>query len=83
MSASDFAQEFRLDKPCPNCGNHRMRVSQEKNPDDKVFCGSCNTFVCLYREAQDRLENDPKSEKEELIERVSNKDFDKGFDKDS
>nr|WP_299242051.1 hypothetical protein [uncultured Halomonas sp.] len=75
MSVSDFAEEFRMDKSCPNCDSHLMRVSQEKNPDDKVFCASCNTYVCLYREAEERLENDSKSEKEELIERVTNKDF--------
>ncbi|SHF21061.1 hypothetical protein SAMN02745148_02043 [Modicisalibacter ilicicola DSM 19980] len=80
MSVSDFAEEFRLDKPCPSCGSHLMRVSQEKNPDDKVFCASCNTYVCLYREAEERLDNDPKSEKEELIESVTNKHFDKSSD---
>lgn len=83
MSVSDFAEEFRMNKPCPNCDCHLMRVSQEKNLDDKVFCASCNTYVCLYREAQERLENDPKSEKEELIEQVTNKNFDKGLGKDS
>nr|WP_298413023.1 hypothetical protein [uncultured Halomonas sp.] len=82
MSVSDFAEEFRMDKPCPSCDSHLMRVSQEKNPDDKVFCASCNTYVCLFREAEERLENDSKSKKEELIEQVTNKDFDKGLDED-
>ncbi|SFH17835.1 hypothetical protein [Modicisalibacter xianhensis] len=71
---SDFSTEFRLPKGCPNCGSHRMRVSQARNPDDKVFCSSCNTYVCLYREAEDRLDNDPKSQSEEMIEKATNKD---------
>lgn len=71
---TDFSEEFRLPTGCPNCGSHRMRVSQERNPDDKVFCASCNSYVCLYREAQSRLDNDAKSEQEELIERVTNKE---------
>lgn len=71
---SDFSKEFRLPRGCPNCGSHLMRVSAARDPDDKVFCASCNSYVCLYREAQSRLDNDAKSEKEELIERVTNKD---------
>lgn len=68
----DSSEEFRLPNGCPNCGSHRMRVSKARDPEDKVFCASCNTYVCLYEEARDRLDNDPKSESEELIERVTN-----------
>ncbi|MHB0777105.1 hypothetical protein [Halomonas sp. WWR20] len=70
---SDFSEEFRLPTGCPNCGNHRMRVSEARDPEDKVFCASCNTFVCLYKEAKERMDDDPKSEAEELMERVMNK----------
>lgn len=71
---TDFSEEFRMPKACPECGSHLMRVSKAKDPDDKVFCASCSSYVCLYREAEERLEHDPKSQAEESIERAVNKD---------
>lgn len=69
----DSSEEFRMPSGCPNCGSHRMRVAKTRDPEDKVFCVSCNTCVCLYQEAKERLDHDPRSETEELIERVTNK----------
>lgn len=68
----DLSEDIRLPDGCPNCGSHRMRVSQVKNPDDKVFCASCNTFVCLYAEASERLRHAPTSEAEALLEKAAN-----------
>jgi len=50
-----------------------MRVPSVKNPDDKVHCASCQTFVCLYAEAASMLETAPRSEAEELLEEAKNK----------
>lgn len=69
---SDFSVEFRMPKGCPNCGNHMMKVSQEKNPDDRVFCTSCNTNVCAWADAEQILAETPRSEAEQLIEDVMN-----------
>lgn len=68
----DLSTDFRLPVACPNCGSHRMRVSQVKNPDDKVFCASCNRYVCLYHEAQTVLQQGPGSDSEALIEKAAN-----------
>jgi len=68
-----LSQDLRLPKPCPNCGSHNMRVPSVKNPDDKVHCASCQTFVCLYAEAASMLETAPRSEAEELLEEAKNK----------
>lgn len=70
---ADLAEDFRLPVPCPNCGSHRMRVSEIHNPEDKVFCASCNTFVCFYRDAEKILEKGPGSESEALIEEAFNR----------
>lgn len=70
---SGLSVDFRLPVACPNCGNHRMRVSQVKNPDDKVFCASCSRYVCLYHEAATILQQGPGSESEALIEKAANR----------
>lgn len=69
----DLSEEFRLPVGCPNCGSHLMRVSEVHNPDDKVFCASCNTYVCLYHEAETILRQGPGSESEALIEKAVNR----------
>ncbi|MFC3281998.1 hypothetical protein [Litchfieldella rifensis] len=69
----DLSEEFRLPVGCPNCGSHLMRVSQVHNPDDKVFCASCNTHVCLYADAMKILEKGPGSESEALLEEAVNR----------
>lgn len=69
----DLSEEFRLPVGCPNCGSHLMRVSQVHNPDDKVFCASCNTYVCLYADAQKILKKGPGSESEALLEEAVNR----------
>nr|WP_286009786.1 hypothetical protein [Salinicola sp. S1-1-2] len=61
-----------MPKSCPNCGNHMMKVSQEKNADDGVFCASCNTEVCSWADAEQILAETPRSEAEQLIEDVKN-----------
>ncbi|WP_373183987.1 hypothetical protein, partial [Halomonas campaniensis] len=65
--------DFRLPVACPGCGSHLMRVSQVKNPDDKVHCASCGSYVCLYHEACSVLEKGPGSESEALIEKAVNR----------
>lgn len=69
----DLSEDFRLSEGCPNCGSHRVRVSQVRNPDDKVYCASCKSFICLYGEARDRLGKADVSEAEALIETAVNK----------
>ncbi|KFF47657.1 hypothetical protein GY26_18625 [Gammaproteobacteria bacterium MFB021] len=61
-----------MPKGCPNCGSHMMKVSQAKQPDDRVFCTSCNTDVCAWDQAERILEETPRSESEQLIEDVIN-----------
>lgn len=68
-----LSEDLRLPVACPNCGNHRMRVSSVKNPDDQVHCASCHEFICLYHEAQTILEKGPCSESEALIEKAFNR----------
>lgn len=69
---SGLSTDFRLPVACPNCGSHRMRVSQVKNPDDKVFCASCTRYVCLYHEACKAIDLGPGSDSEALIEKAAN-----------
>ncbi|MGB8711959.1 MAG: hypothetical protein WCD50_02405 [Onishia taeanensis] len=69
----DLSEDFRLPVGCPNCSSHRMRVSQVHNPDDKVFCASCNTHVCLYHEAQEIIRKGAGSESEALLEEAANR----------
>ncbi|MFC0266423.1 hypothetical protein [Kushneria aurantia] len=68
----DLSEEMRMPTPCPECGNHRVRLSEVRNPDDKVFCSSCNTFRGLYSELQQELQEKPKSNAEALIEKAVN-----------
>jgi len=70
---SGLSVDFRLPVGCPGCGSHLMRVSQVKNPDDKVHCASCGSYVCLYHEACSVLEKGPGSESEALIEKAVNR----------
>ena len=70
---SGLSTDFRLPSGCLTCGSHLMRVSQVKNPDDKVFCASCQRFVCLWHEAETALEHGPASETEALIEKATNR----------
>ncbi|MBZ9559958.1 MULTISPECIES: hypothetical protein [Modicisalibacter] len=72
MSDHDLSQDFRLPVGCPKCGSHLMRVSEVHNPDDKVFCASCNAYVCLYHEAQEIMKKGPGSESEALLEKAVN-----------
>ncbi|SDG43356.1 hypothetical protein SAMN05216571_11350 [Onishia taeanensis] len=69
----DLSEDFRLPVGCPNCASHRMRVSQVHNPDDKVFCASCNTPVCLYHEAEEIIRKGAGSESEALLEEAANR----------
>lgn len=69
----DLSEDIRLPEGCPNCGSHRVRVSQVKNPDDKVFCASCNTVIGLYAEVKERLNKASTSEAEQLLEEAANK----------
>ncbi|WP_254280969.1 hypothetical protein [Halomonas sp. PA5] len=63
-----------MPEPCPNCGSHRMRVSQNKQHDDQVVCASCNTYICLYWEAEQKLLKDGTgSEAEDLLEQAFNR----------
>ncbi|WP_280561724.1 MULTISPECIES: hypothetical protein [unclassified Chromohalobacter] len=68
----DFSVELRLPKGCPNCGSHKVTVSQAQQPDDIVFCSSCSTEVCDYQTARQMLDEMPRSENEKLIEDVVN-----------
>ncbi|GHE20313.1 hypothetical protein C1H70_16470 [Halomonas urumqiensis] len=68
-----LSTDFRLPVACPTCGSHRMRVSQVRNPDDKVFCASCTRYVCLYHEACKVIDRGPGSESEALIEAAANR----------
>ncbi|AOM02308.1 hypothetical protein FBG13_10715 [Cobetia marina] len=70
---SDLSEELRIPKPCPDCGSKRMRVSQVHNPEDKVFCASCGTYVCLYADVARMREEGASSEAEELLEQAANK----------
>jgi len=72
MTDHDLSEDFRLPVGCPSCGSHLMRVSEVHNPDDKVFCASCNAYVCLYHEAQEILRKGPGSESEALLEKAVN-----------
>ncbi|WP_148253653.1 hypothetical protein [Aidingimonas lacisalsi] len=69
----DLSEDFRLPVGCRYCGSHRMRVSEVHNPDDKVFCASCNHYVCLYADAKQILEKGPGSESEALLEEAANR----------
>ncbi|WP_110686743.1 hypothetical protein [Salinicola aestuarinus] len=69
---SDFSEEFRMPKGCPNCDSHSMKVSQAKNDDDHVYCTSCNTDVCTWEDAQRIMAETPRTEAEQLIEDVKN-----------
>nr|CDQ33393.1 hypothetical protein BN993_02833 [Virgibacillus halodenitrificans] len=68
----DFSVELRLPKACPNCGSHKVTVSQAQKPDDRVFCSSCNTEIGDYQTAKKMLDEMPRSENEQLIEDVVN-----------
>ncbi|WP_106477391.1 hypothetical protein [Phytohalomonas tamaricis] len=70
---TDLSEELRMPTPCPSCGSHRVRVSEVHNPDNKVFCSSCNTYRGIYSEFEEELRTAPKSEKERLIEEAVNK----------
>lgn len=70
---SGLSENFRLPIACPSCGSHLMRVSQVRNPDDKVFCASCSRFVCLHHEACTVLQQGPSRESEALIEQAVNR----------
>ena len=69
---SDFSDEFRMPKGCPNCGNHMMKVSQAKSADDQVYCTSCNAEVCSWEEAERIMAETPRSEAEPLSDDVMN-----------
>ncbi|WP_299258240.1 hypothetical protein [uncultured Kushneria sp.] len=69
----DLSEEMRMPTACPECGSHSVRLSEARNPDDKVFCSSCNTLRGQYADLQKELENKPKSETERLLEEVVNK----------
>jgi len=68
-----LSEDVRLPVACPGCGSHRMRVSQVKNPDDKVFCASCHRFICLWHEAQTVMHKGACDESEKLIEKAFNR----------
>ncbi|MCM2971736.1 MULTISPECIES: hypothetical protein [Larsenimonas] len=70
---NDLSEEMRMPSPCPECGSHRVRLSQVHNPEDKVFCSSCNTQRGLYSDLKRELIESPKSTKEALIEEAANK----------
>ena len=69
----DLSEEMRMPTACPECGSHSVRLSEARNPDDKVFCSSCNTLRGQYADLQKELDNKPKSEAERLLEEVVNK----------
>lgn len=69
-----LSENLRLPKPCPVCGSHTMRVPSTHNPDERVHCASCRTYICLYSDALAMLEKEPRSEEESLIEDVVNRD---------
>ncbi|MBD3896917.1 hypothetical protein IEI94_13755 [Halomonas sp. ML-15] len=69
----DLSEDIRLPDGCPNCGSHRARVSRVGNPDDKVFCASCNTVIGLYGEVKERLIKASPGEAEQLLEEAANK----------
>ncbi|WP_456269831.1 hypothetical protein M1D97_06035 [Kushneria sp. AK178] len=69
----DLSEEMRMPTACPECGSHSVRLSEVKNPADKVFCSSCNTVRGIYSDLKKELENKPKSESEKLLEEVVNK----------
>ncbi|WP_445619146.1 hypothetical protein ACUN8C_10350 [Kushneria sp. Sum13] len=69
----DLSEEMRMPTACPECGSHSVRLSEAHNPDDKVFCSSCNTLRGQYADLQKELESKPKSEAERLLEEVVNK----------
>ncbi|MCM2130283.1 hypothetical protein [Larsenimonas rhizosphaerae] len=70
---SDLSEEMRMPTPCPDCGSHRVRLSQIHNPEDKVFCSSCNSLRGTYSDLKKELIEEPKSQKEALIEEVANR----------
>ncbi|PMR77921.1 hypothetical protein [Billgrantia endophytica] len=70
---SDISEDLRLPVACPSCGSHLYRVSQVRNPGDKVFCASCKRYLCPYHEAVDLLKEGPGSETEAMIEKVVNR----------
>lgn len=69
---NDLSEEMRMPTPCSECGTHRVRLSEVRNPDDRVFCSSCNTFRGQYADLSKQLEKKPKSEAEELLEAAVN-----------
>lgn len=69
----DLSKDIRLPDGCPNCGSHRARVSQVGNPDDKVFCASCNTVIGLRADVMERVTKASPSEAEQLLEEAANK----------
>lgn len=70
---NDLSEEMRMPTPCPQCGSHSVRVSEVHNPDDKVFCSSCNTLRGQYADLRKELDDKPKSKTEQLLEDVVNK----------
>ncbi|WP_189514757.1 hypothetical protein [Kushneria pakistanensis] len=68
----DLSEELRMPTACPECGSHSVRLSETRNPDDKVFCSSCNTLRGQYADLQKELETEPKSKAEQLLEKVVN-----------
>ncbi|WP_438768066.1 hypothetical protein [Kushneria sp. TE3] len=72
----DLSEEMRMPTACPECGSHSVRLSEVKNPADKVFCSSCNTVRGQYADLQKELQKKPKSEAEQLLEEVVNKKSD-------
>ncbi len=69
----DLSEEMRMPSACPECGSHSVRLSEARNPDDKVFCSSCNTLRGQYADLQRELESAPKGKTEQLLEAVVNK----------
>lgn len=72
IDMGDLSEEMRMPTACPECGSHSVRLSEARNPDDKVFCSSCNTLRGQYADLQKELESKPKSEAERLLEEVVN-----------
>ncbi|OHV12828.1 hypothetical protein [Kushneria phosphatilytica] len=68
----DLSEEKRMPTPCPECGSHRVRLSEVHNPTDKVFCSSCNTLRGEYSDLEKELLEKPRSEAEELLEAAAN-----------
>ncbi|RKQ97017.1 hypothetical protein C7446_2433 [Kushneria sinocarnis] len=69
----DLSEEMRMPTPCPECGSHRVRLSEVHNPTDKVFCSSCNTLRGEYSDLKRELQEQPRSEAESLLEEAANR----------